>query len=200
MYNSISGIYAGLHIQGTQTFVLLNQDGLEWAIETSKSTLAALPQRGERLRLLVWLHHIEDGMSLYGFLHEEERQVFFQLLKVQGIGPRGAMRILSGTSPQNLLRLLETEDLAGLEKIPGLGKKTSQKVLLTLRGKLVFNDQSSAEGAPSPDDDIISALAEMGFDRKDATREIQKIAPELADKSRTEREQELLRRAIIALS
>lgn len=204
MFNSIRGVYNGLLVSKTSTLALLDQHGLEWQLEVSRSTASRLPRPGEELRLFTWLQHSEDQLYVCGFASSEERSVFLELLKVQGIGPRAALKILSGTSPEGLVRLLEAGDLDGLEKIPGLGKKTSQKLLLTLQGKLVLDDFSpagtAAEHPQGPDADIIQALADMGFDRKSAIREVTRLSKELTHLQGHAREQELLRSAIVALS
>jgi Holliday junction DNA helicase RuvA len=203
MYNSIRGVYNGITVQGNSTLAFLDQNGLEWQIEISRTTLGQLPRQGEELRLFTWMQHSEDQYYLCGFVTSEERRVFLELLKVQGIGPRAALRILSGTSPEGLVRLLAAGDLKGLEKIPGLGTKTSQKLLLTLQGKLVLEDSLPSQSqfsAQGPDSDIVQALVDMGFDRKEAQRVVLEQANGLGELSPSVRDQELLRRSIIALS
>lgn len=204
MYNSIRGIFNGLSVQGSSTLVFLDQNGLEWQLEISRSSAAKLPRVGEPLRLFTWMQHSEDQYYLCGFISPEERRIFLELLKVQGIGPRAALKILSGTTPEGLVRLLEAGDLKGLEKIPGLGTKTSQKLLLTLQGKLVLDPAGNAAPAAAvqtgPDADIVQALADMGFDRKEAGRVVAECAASLGELSAAQRDQELLRRSIVALS
>jgi len=208
MYNSLKGTYSGVSVDAGTTQALIEVHGVEWQLEVSKNTLSRLPQQGEWCKLYTYLHHSEDQFYLCGFATHEERRVFFQLLKVQGIGPKAALKILSGTTPERLVAMLEASDVEGLEKIPGLGKKTSQKLLLTLQGKLVLD--TPAPGATTvlsqavlPDADIVQALFEMGFDRKEASTAVAQIASELAGNpamTKAIREQELLRRAIVALS
>jgi len=201
VYHSLKGIYSGLYSVGSTPMVLLDVHDVEWQLETSKTTLSQLPAIGQPFKLYTYFQHSEDQEYLCGFSTQEERRVFLELLKVQGIGPRAALKILSGTTPERLVAMLATGDLAGLEKIPGLGKKTSAKLLLTLQGKLVLNQAEDEKFQLSgPDAEIIQALTEMGFDRKAATEAVAKISPDVKNLSADKREPELLRRSIIALS
>ncbi len=156
MYNSIQGTLTG---KGA-TRVFLENQGIEYELEVSYNTLSSLPELGSRVRLYTYLHHREDVMKLYGFLEEAERRLFLDLLKVDGIGPRQALRILSGTTVQAFLRILESEDVKALTRIPGLGTKTAQKVLLSLKGKINLEE----EGVPQEEKDLQVALVEMGFE------------------------------------
>ena len=133
MIHSLTGTVSG----GDENTVLIKTDGgIEWMLQISTTTASALPRQGNEVRILTHLHHREDQMILFGFATAEERSVFFDLLKVSGIGTRQALRILSGMSVSELVRSLDSEDVDSLARVPGLGKKTAQKILLTLRGKL----------------------------------------------------------------
>jgi Holliday junction DNA helicase RuvA len=120
-------------------------------------------------------------------------------MKVNGIGPRQALRILSGTTVEAFSRILEDEDASGLSRIPGLGLKTAQKIILTLKGKLSF--RAEAEKAEEAGD-LAAALEDMGFDRKKAAGVIKALTAELSGGglSGKELEQECFRQAIIRLS
>ena len=188
MFHSISGAITG---RGPNT-LLLTVGGVEWELEVSGFTLRELAHE-EQVRVFTHLYHREDQMRLYGFVSAEERRVFLELTRVSGIGPRAAVKILSAASPQRLIQLLETEDVDGLVLLPGLGRKTAQKIILTLRGRLVAQDHEA-----------IGAHAEMGFDRGAAAKAVGELAGAVAaeqpDLTAPETEQEIFRRAIVRLS
>jgi len=123
-----------------------------------------LPAVGERVRIYVWLQHNEDVMRLFGFATVAERALFLDLLKVNGVGPKLALKILSGMRHTELVGVLESGDAARLSKVPGVGLKTAQKILLALEGKLLRFDEG--QDGPSPLDELIASLSEMGFERK----------------------------------
>jgi Holliday junction DNA helicase RuvA len=200
LYHSLKGIYTGLYTTHNAIQALIDVGGVEWQLDISRHSIGLLPRPGEIIKLFTYLHHAEDQHYICGFVDREERQVFLQLLKVQGIGPKAALKILSGTTPARLITMLEAGDIAGLEQIPGLGKKTSQKVLLTLQGKLVLNQTTIEIPSNEPDQDIIQALIDMGFDRKAATAAVTRLSIELTNLHGATREQELLRRSIIELT
>ena len=195
MFHSISGAITG---RGPNT-LLLTVGGVEWELEVSGFTLRELAHE-EQARVFTHLYHREDQMRLYGFVSAEERRVFLELTRVSGIGPRAAVKILSAASPQRLIQLLETEDVDGLVLLPGLGRKTAQKIILTLRGRLVAQDHE-AIGAHG---ELIEGLAEMGFDRGAAAKAVGELAGAVAaeqpDLTAPETEQEIFRRAIVRLS
>jgi len=138
-------------------------------------------------------------MKLYGFASVRRRAAFLELLKVEGIGPKGALKILSGISQDDLEKALENGDIARLEAVPGLGKKTAQKMVLALKGKLVQTQDVSVSS--SPYNDLVEALAAMGYDRRMAADALARaenaIGRDLPDK---EREKLLFQEAIIFLS
>lgn len=196
MFNSLTGRISG---QSGST-VFLQIGGIEWEIETSGYSLSRLASR-EEATMYTHLHHREDAMRLYGFESREERTVFLQLLTVSGVGPRQALKLLSASSPSGLTQMLEAEDVDGLTRLPGLGKKTASKLILALRGTLV-HEESAPGGHRS---EIVAGLVEMGFDPQRASEAVQAADNELrssgqpaADPAATERE--VFRRAIVALS
>jgi len=135
---------------------------------------------------------------MYGFFNEKRRAAFLELLKVEGIGPKGAVKIMGGISQEDLERALETGDLARLESVPGLGKKTAQKMLLSLKGKLV----SSHDTVVSPYNDLVQALADMGYDRRLAVEALARAETAVggAKLPDAEREKLLFKEAIVYLS
>lgn len=199
MFNSLTGTITG---QGPNA-LLLATGGVEWELEVSGYTLRALSGHGnEPVRVFTHLYHREDQMRLYAFSGAEERRVFLELTRVSGIGPRAALKMLSGTSPSELIRMLETEDVDGLVRLPGLGRKTAQKVILTLRGKLVV-EEGGVEGAHT---ELIDALVEMGFERSEVNSVVAALGAELdaagsaIGSDPAEREKEIFRLAIVRLS
>ncbi len=198
MFNSLTGTITG---RGPNT-LLLATGGVEWELEVSGYTLRSLSGQGnEPVRVFTYLYHREDQMRLYGFSGSEERRVFLELTRVSGIGPRAALKMLSGTSPGELIRMLEAEDVDGLVRLPGLGRKTAQKVILTLRGKLVV-EPGTAAGSHT---ELVDALVEMGFDRTEVNSVVAALNAELdadgsAELEPAEREREIFRLAIVRLS
>jgi len=191
MFNSLTGMVTG---RGPNTLYLAT-GGVEWELEVSGNTLRALATE-DKARLFTHLHHREDQMRLYGFATVEERTVFLELTRVSGIGPRAAIKILSATSPQTLVRMLEGEDVQGLSSLPGIGTKTSQKIILALRGKLV----GSQDGTAGRHGEIVEGLIEMGFERNRILSVLNAIDEEIDSVPESQRENELFRLAIIRLS
>jgi Holliday junction DNA helicase RuvA len=195
MFNSIHGIVGGK--SGEALFVLTG--GLEWEITMPATDMEQLSSSGGECRVFTWLYHRDDQMRLFGFADETRRNTFLELLKVEGIGPKGALKIMGGIGQEELERALESGDLARLEAVPGLGKKTAQKMLLALKGKLVHAPADSP--AASAYGDLIEALAEMGYDRRaaaDAIARAEKDVP--AGLSGADKEKLLFKNAIVYLS
>lgn len=180
--------------------ICIETGGIEWELFVPGRSIDDFGHIGEESRVFCWLHHYEDGMRLYGFPSEAERSVFLELLKVEGIGPKQALRVLSGISPESLEAALEAEDLASLQRIPGVGPKLAQKMLLALKGRLarpsISTSRPGAKGATWAD--VVRALADMGFDRREAERVVAEKAQELG--SGAEGEGELFRLALLELS
>ena len=193
MFNSIRGKIT----EKLSDSVYILSGGIEWDISAPGSDIARLPPVGEEGRVFTWLYHREDQMKLYGFSAEERRATFMELLKVEGIGPKGALKILGGIGQEELEAALETEDLARLEAVPGLGKKTAQKMILALKGKL-----ASARTAPeTPYADLVEALAGMGYDKRAAAEALDRAGKEIPPGiAGAEKEKLLFKEAIVYLS
>jgi Holliday junction DNA helicase RuvA len=194
MFNSIRGIVSA---KVSDALYVLSGD-IEWDIAMPVSDIQEFALNGE-CRVFTWLYHREDQMRLYGFASERRRAAFLELLKVEGIGPKGAIKILSGISQDDLEKALENGDLARLEAVPGLGKKTAQKMLLALKGKLV--QAQNIYVSSSPYNDLVEALAAMGYDRRAAAEALAKaessVGHNLPD---AEREKLIFQEAIVFLS
>ena len=159
MFNSLTGIITGKFPKQ----IFIDTNGVEWDLCVPDSNLDMLPPVGNEARVFTWLQHTDQLMTLYGFASAEERSVFLDLLKVDGVGPKGAVKIMSSVSSSRLLDVLERGDLEMLEKIPGVGKKTAGKMILTLKGKLTLRDSSAGDvvrlAAASPYADVVLSLA-----------------------------------------
>ena len=193
MFNSLTGIVNGK----TNESIYLLCGSIEWDISMPSNDIHELLLNKE-YRIFTWLYHREDQMRLYGFSCEQRRLTFLELLKVDGIGPKGAIKILSGISQDDLTKALETGDLARLEVVPGLGKKTAQKMILTLKGKLITKEIPAVTTAHN---DLVEALSQMGYERRavqNALVEAEKnIDKALSDE---EKEKQLFKEAIVYLS
>jgi Holliday junction DNA helicase RuvA len=201
MFNSLSGTLTAKF----QRTIYLETGGVEWEIAVPDSALDALPHIGERARVYTWLYHREDQMSLFGFPSPEDRLLFLDLLKVDGIGAKGALKIMSSISSEQLRKAIDDEELARLEAVSGIGKKTAQKMMLALKGKLTFSQTAKADEI-KPWHDIVSALADMGYDRRDAEAVVTRLDGKLsadagfAAMTREAKEETLFRRAITELA
>ncbi|MDR1232483.1 MAG: Holliday junction branch migration protein RuvA [Spirochaetaceae bacterium] len=193
MFNSLTGVITCKRGSG----IRLQTGGIEWEISVPSTDLDALPGENEEGRVWTWMLHREDQMKLFGFASESRRETFLELLKVEGIGAKGAIKIMGGITQDDMESALESGDLARLEAVPGLGKKTAQKMLLAMKGKLVRPSDNSA--ALSPYADIAKALADMGYDRKNIDTALAKANDALTGKEK-DRDAEVFRLAISYLT
>lgn len=199
MFNSISGILTGKN----SSSIFISTFGIEWEISVSSFTLDFFNSETEEVKIYTWLYHREDQMRLFGFRNEKERALFLDLTKVDGIGPKQALKILSGISAENLEETLENGNIDKLQAVPGIGKKTAQKITLALKGKLTDSKNGNkAVQNICEFEDIASALADMGFDRQAAVKEINKITEAMRNSGRNpaENEEEIFRLVIVNLS
>jgi Holliday junction DNA helicase RuvA len=196
MFNSLRGTING-KLSDT---LYLETGGVEWEIALPVTDISQLPPPGEECRVFTWLLHREDQMRVFGFVDETRRNTFLELLKVEGIGPKGAQKIMGGIGQEELEKALEAGDLARLEAVPGLGKKTAQKMLLSLKGKLVHASEALA-GPETPYGDLLNALTEMGYERKAALGALERAEAKLPQGlSGAEKEKLLFKEAIVNLS
>lgn len=163
MFNSLNGIITGKFPQK----LYIDTHGIEWDVTCPDSALEKLPDVGSEGRVFVWMQHTDNLMNLYGFASDRDRSLFFDLLKVDGIGPKGAVKIMNNISTDQMISILENGDLGLLEKVPGVGKKTAAKMLLQLKGKLSLESETSVtvKKTSSPFADVINALVDMGYDK-----------------------------------
>ena len=159
--------------------VLLDVHGVGYEVDVPMSTFYGLPAVGQPLTLLTHFVVREDAQLLYGFATEGERAAFRELLRVAGVGPRTALAILSGLPPAELAQAVAAQDAGRLVKVPGIGKKTAERLLLELKGKLAPDLGAGAGGAPADESqsDIVQALLALGYGERDA-RAAAKSLPE----------------------
>ena len=156
--------------------LVVDVNGVGYQVMVSLNTFYRLPEPGGAVQLLVYTHVREDALQLYGFAERTEKELFLLLLSVSGIGPRLALNILSGTPAEELQEALEAGDLARLVAIPGVGKKTAERLVLELRDKVkVLKSARPAEAAPRAsglESEAVSALVNLGYRPAEAERAV----------------------------
>lgn len=175
------GRLSGLLIEKNPPQIVLDVNGVGYELDVPMSTFYNLPALGEKLSLLTHFAVRDDGHFFYGFQSESERFAFRQLLKVSGIGARTALSVLSGLSVNDLAAAVAQQELGRLIKIPGIGKKTAERLLLELKGKLADVGSGSPGTAPSDTrSDITQALLALGYNEKEATATVRQLAADLS--------------------
>ena len=166
----------GVLIEKSPPTLVVEVGGIAYEIEAPMSTIYDLPDTGQQVTLYTHLLVREDAHLLYGFGNPGEKITFRQLLKVNGIGAKIALAILSALSLVELRSLVASEDAARLTKVPGIGRKTAERLILELRDKLAKPDGSVMSAAkPSLVDDAISALVSLGYSERDARVSVLKV-------------------------
>jgi len=145
--------------------VLVDVAGVSYEVDVPMSTFYVLPAAGEAVTLYTHLSIREDAHTLYGFATQEERATFRQLIKISGVGARTALSVLSGLSVGELAHAVATQDAVRLTKVPGIGKKTAERLLLELKGKLAEASSLVSRERPS---DVVNALLALGYNEKEA--------------------------------
>ncbi|MDR1811997.1 MAG: Holliday junction branch migration protein RuvA [Candidatus Fibromonas sp.] len=168
----------GILAQKTPLLAIIECGGVGYGVNVSARTGEMLPDEGSELMLLTHLVVREDSMTLYGFLDVQERELFLNMIEVNGIGPKMAQRILSSVSPNDLLSLIAQEDSAGLSRIKGIGKKTSEMLVLALKDKaLAISATASGSAATSfTEQEAILALHTLGVKDPGAKKAVEKAA------------------------
>jgi len=159
--------------------VLVDVNGVGYEIDVPMSTFYNLPAVGEKVSLLTHLAIREDAHLLYGFGSETERAAFRELLKVSGIGAKTALAVLSGLSVNDLASAIAAQETGRIVKIPGIGKKTAERLLLELKGKPVFAGAIASAAPAGVSDDVRQALLALGYNDKEATATLQKLPADL---------------------
>lgn len=165
------GRLSGVLIEKNPPQILIDCQGVGYEVDVPMSTFYQLPANGEKVTLLTHLAIREDAHVLFGFANQEERATFRQLIKISGIGARTALGILSGMSVNDLAQAISMQDAALLTRIPGIGKKTAERLLLELKGKLGadLGQAVSLAGGNNHSSDILHALLALGYSEKEAS-------------------------------
>jgi Holliday junction DNA helicase RuvA len=174
------GKLTGTLLEKRPPMVLVDVNGVAYELDVPMNTLYQLPATGSRVTLYTHLMVREDAHLLFGFATEEERLAFRRLLKVNGVGARTALAVLSGLSVQDLSRAVAAQDAARLTRIPGVGKKIAERLLLELKDKLQGDMAESGMSArSSARGDALNALLALGYSEKEAGNALSKLPPEL---------------------
>ncbi len=181
------GQLRGIILQKQPPQLLLDVNGVGYEIDAPMSTFYRLPEIGQELTLLTHFIVREDAQHLYGFFSEEERTLFRTLLKVNGVGPRLALTILSSINPDEFVQCVVNNDTASLVRLPGVGKKTAERLIIEMRDKLAawqpnspvelnLLSSGSERGARNQIiQDAVSALISLGYKPQEASRAVSKI-------------------------
>jgi Holliday junction DNA helicase RuvA len=171
------GRIAGVLLEKNPPYLLVDCGGVGYEIAVPMSTFYNLPNSGEKIVLLTQLIVREDAHLLYGFGTQQERTTFRELLKISGIGARMALAVLSGMSVQELAQAVTMQDAARLTRTPGIGKKTAERLLLELKGKLGADLGTVAGTVSGPDhaSDILNALLSLGYSEKEALVSVKNV-------------------------
>jgi len=158
--------------------LIVDAGGVGYDVHIPLSTFAAVGALHSEVTLLIYTHVREDQLALYGFLTAREKHLFELLLSVSGVGPSLALRILSGMSVDEIVPAVRRGDVAGLTRIPGVGRKTAERVIVELRDKLAAAEAAAEQprvGRTQLEEDLHSALMNLGYDRREAERAIEKL-------------------------
>jgi Holliday junction DNA helicase RuvA len=158
--------------------ILVDVNGVGYEVDVPMSTFYQLPALSERVVLLTHLTVREDAHQLYGFATAEERAAFRELIRISGIGARTALALLSGLSVAELAQAITLQETAWLTRVPGIGKKTAERLLLELKGKLGA-DLGASAAAPANDAgvDVIHALLALGYNDREAKAAVRALPP-----------------------
>jgi Holliday junction DNA helicase RuvA len=194
------GLLRGRLLEKRPNQVILDVGGVGYLVAIPLSTFAALGELHAEVTLLIHTHVREDALALYGFLSAREKHFFELLLGASGVGPSLALKILSGMNVEDLVPAIRTGDLVRLTKIPGVGRKTAERIIVELKDRLeAIAKEVDKPAAPSPagaEADVQSALVNLGYDE----RTVDKAVSEAKREAGTANFEKLLRVALAALS
>ena len=176
------GRLTGILVEKNPPQLLLDVQGVAYEVDVPMSTFYNLPALGERVALFTHLVVREDAHLLFGFGTEQERRAFRQLLKISGVGARTALSVLSGLSVAELAQTVTRQETGRLTKIPGIGKKTAERLLLELKDKLGVDVTSSVgiHRPPPPMSDVLNALISLGYSDKEAAHAVKQLPEGIA--------------------
>lgn len=179
------GRLKGILVHKQPPWLIVDVNGVGYELEAPMSTIYDLPELGREVTLFVHHAQKEDSVSLYGFLRETERRLFRDVQKVTGIGAKIALAILSGSSAEDFARQVQSGDTAAISRIPGIGKKTAERIVLELRDKLDGIGTGAATGGPRPTPgqadplgEATVALQQLGYKPAEAARMAKDVTEE----------------------
>jgi holliday junction DNA helicase RuvA len=159
--------------------IVVDCSGIGYEIFCNLKDISELtPQKGREILIHTYLQHKEDTMMLYGFINEKTKKGFTELLRVDGIGPKLAMKILSRYDVGVLFKAIESEDIDSLKKIPGVGQKMAGKMIFDLKGKLPSFETTVVAGM---ENDLLNAMINLGYQESDIKEKLKKIKPLSSD-------------------
>jgi holliday junction DNA helicase RuvA len=171
----------GLLIEKSPPLIVLDCGGVGYEVEVPMSTFYNLPEIGVKVSLLTHMVVREDAQLLYGFGTEQEKSTFRQLLKVNGIGAKSALSILSGVSIEELVQAVNLQEVGMLTRIPGIGKKTAERLLLELKDKFgVAGITSTANQPKSASHDVLNALMALGYNDREALLAVKQLSADVS--------------------
>jgi len=173
---------SGILLEKTPPLVVIDCNGVGYECEVPMSTFYNLPALGEKIMLLTHFVVREDAQLLYGFGSNQERATFRQLLKVNGIGAKSALSILSGLSIDELVQAVALQEPAMLTRVPGVGKKTAERLLLELKDKFTIDGVAamSSNLPKSASSDVLNALLALGYNDREAVAAVKQLPVEVA--------------------
>jgi Holliday junction DNA helicase RuvA len=175
------GKLTGTLLEKNPPQILIDCHGVGYEVDVPMSTFYNLPASGEKVSLLTHFVVREDAQILYGFGSASEREAFRQLIKISGIGPRTALSVLSGMSVGDLAQAVSAQEAGRIVKVPGIGKKTAERLLLELKGKLGPDlGLPAATAATDAQADIVQALVALGYNEREAAAALKALPPDVA--------------------
>jgi len=176
----VIGRISGTLVEKNFPQIVVSCAGVGYEVDVPMSTFYPLPRTGEEVTLLTHLVVREDAHLLFGFITAAERAAFRQLLKISGVGPKVALSVLSGLSVDDLSAAVASGDAARLTKIPGIGKKTAERLVLELRDKLPKTVTAvRVEGASATGNDVVGALLALGYNEREAAAAVKQVPADL---------------------
>jgi holliday junction DNA helicase RuvA len=171
------GRISGILLDKTPPLALIDCNGVGYECEVPMSTFYLLPQLGDKVTLLTHFVVREDAQLLFGFGTNQERLMFRQLLKVNGIGAKSALAILSGLSIDELIQAVSLQEAALLTRVPGIGKKTAERLLLELKDKFTLDSALSIKGSgmASISQDVLNALIALGYNERESLNAVKSL-------------------------
>ena len=174
----------GILLDKNPPYLVIDVNGVGYEVEAPSGVFSDLPENGKLVAIVIHHHYSQDSQTLYGFASLGERELFRKLLKISGIGAKMALTILSGASGEELARYVSTGDVASLTRLPGIGKKTAERIIMELRDKLEGLSISAGTGtiatgrsvSTDPVTEASHALASLGYKPAEVSRMISAVA------------------------